>query len=111
MHYLASRSAVLILLMCAVAAVEARVVSRQSAEAFAQKITLIRQQGEVAGRAGTRKTPVTQDELNSWFTYLAQPVLPSGVAQPPMWNIGNMLSPMSSSLKPSCRWAVVACRK
>jgi len=34
---------------------------------------------------------------------------PSGMAQPPMWNIGNMLSATSSSRMPSWRCEVAAC--
>jgi hypothetical protein len=36
-----------------------------------------------------RRTPVTEDELNSWFAYQAQPVLPAGVTQPQITILGD----------------------
>jgi hypothetical protein len=73
---------------------QAATVSRQTAETFAKKIAQIQQQGEVrtqgaTPRAGTRRTPVTQDELNSWFTYSAAPLLPTGVTQPQVTILGD----------------------
>jgi hypothetical protein len=62
--------------------IEAATVSRQSADEFAQKVALIQRQGDVTERAGTWRTRLTQDELNSWFMYRAQPLLPNGVGQP-----------------------------
>jgi hypothetical protein len=67
-------------------------VSRQSAEEFAQKIALIQRQGDSpapARAAGSRRTRVTEDELNSWFMYRAQPVLPAGVGQPQIIILGE----------------------
>ena len=37
-----------------------------------------------------RRTPVTQDEVNSWFMYRAQPVLPTGVSQPQLRIVGQV---------------------
>jgi hypothetical protein len=68
------------------------IVSRQGAEDFAQKIALIqRQGGDTSGpaRAGSRRTRVTEDELNSWFMYRAQPVLPAGVSPPQITILGE----------------------
>jgi hypothetical protein len=62
--------------------VEAATVSPQSADAFAEKVSLIRRHGDLGDRAGARRTPLTQDELNSWFAYRAKPILPNGVTQP-----------------------------
>ena len=48
--------------------------------AFAKKIALI-QRSAGAGVAERRRAPhdrLTEDELNSWFVYRAQPVLPDG---------------------------------
>ncbi|MBI3050665.1 MAG: hypothetical protein HYY76_20435 [Acidobacteria bacterium] len=67
----------------------AATVSRQSAETFAQKIALIRQHGELGPGGGTRRTPVTQDELNSWFAFRGQPHLPNGVTQPEVTIVGE----------------------
>ena len=61
---------------------EAATVSRQSADAFAQKMALIQRQGDITERAGTRRTRLTEDELNSWLMYRAQPLLPNGVGPP-----------------------------
>jgi hypothetical protein len=66
---------------------QARTVSRQHAEAFAKKVTQIQAQG-AQERSAARRTPVSQDEVNSWFTYRAQPVLPSGVTQPQVTILG-----------------------
>jgi len=59
-------------------ALEAATVSQQGAETFSGKVDVIRRHGETGDRAGARRTAVTQDELNSWFTYRAQPLLPAG---------------------------------
>lgn len=64
-------------------------VSRQSADDFSQKIALIQRQGESAEPAGARRTRLTEDELNSWFMYRAQPVLPAGVSQPLITIVGE----------------------
>lgn len=57
-------------------------VSIQQADTFVRKVATIRQQGLVdAPKAAAMRTPVTQDELNSWFTYRAQAVLPAGVSK------------------------------
>src|SRR5688500_11874758 len=62
---------------------------RQQAGGVAKKIVQIQQQGEVARGATARRTPVTQDEVNSWFTYRAQPMLPAGVSQPQVTIVGQ----------------------
>jgi hypothetical protein len=63
--------------------------SRQQADAFAKKIALIQQQGSAQSGAAARRTPVTQDELNSWFTYRAEPMLPEGVSRPQLQIVGQ----------------------
>jgi hypothetical protein len=77
------------LLLAALVSLEAATVSRQSAEAFAEKVALIQRQGEVAARPAARRTALTQDELNSWFTFRAQPLLPSGISQPEVTIVGE----------------------
>ena len=67
---------------------EAATVSRQNSDAFTQKVTQIRRNAESAG-PGDRKTPVSQDELNSWFAYGAAPLLPNGVSQPQVAILGQ----------------------
>lgn len=65
-------------------------VSRQQADAFARKVANIQQQAKAdAPRTAGRRTPVSQDEVNSWFQYRAQPVLPVGVASPKLTIIGQ----------------------
>jgi hypothetical protein len=65
-------------------------VSRQQADVFARKIATIQQQGQAdVRRSAPRRTPVTQDEVNSWFTYRAQPVLPMGVSKPQLTIVGQ----------------------
>ncbi len=81
-------STVATLAVAALATVDAATVSRQSAETFSQKVTVIRRNAE-AGTPVARKTPVSQDELNSWFTYSAAPHLPGGVSQPQVTIVGG----------------------
>jgi hypothetical protein len=72
---------------------QAATVSRQNADVFAKKIVQIQQQGlqspATDRRATERRTPVTEDELNSWFAYRAQPVLPAGLSQPQITIVGQ----------------------
>jgi len=68
---------------------EAAMVSPQSADAFAEKVAVIRRHGDLGERAGARRTAVTQDELNSWFAFKAKPLLPNGVMQPEVTIVGQ----------------------
>lgn len=77
------------LALLALIPLEAATVSRQSADEFAQKVALIQRQADAAPRAGMRRTRLTEDELNSWFTFHAQPLLPNGVGQPQVTIIGD----------------------
>ena len=85
------RFALFLLLPALAISMQAATVSRQSAEEFSQKIALIQRQGEAetAKSAGARRTRLTEDELNSWFLYRAQPVLPAGVSQPQITIVGE----------------------
>ena len=83
------RFAFFFLLSIAILPLHAATVSRQSAEEFAQKIALIQRQGDSPETAGARRTRLTEDELNSWFMYRAQPVLPAGVSQPQVTILGE----------------------
>jgi len=82
------RFAFVFLVSCLVLPLHAATVSRQSAEEFSQKITLILRQGDSVTRV-ERRTRFTEDELNSWFMYRAQPVLPAGVSQPQVTILGE----------------------
>lgn len=89
MHSSYRRLATLMLSLLALASLQAATVSRQSAETFARKVAVIRQQAEVSERVGARRTSVSQDELNSWFAYQATPLLPNGVTQPQVTIVGQ----------------------
>ena len=93
MFLLQRRSAVglLIAVTIALVRVDAAAVSPQSAESFAVKIASIRDHEE-QGRAGSQRTRLTEDEVNSWFVYRKdrwQKVLPTGVAQPQVTILGE----------------------
>lgn len=78
------------LTIAALVTLEAATVSRQNADAFSKKIAAIREHAEApASRAAARRTPVSQDELNSWFTFSAAPYLPNGVSQPQVTIVGQ----------------------
>jgi hypothetical protein len=83
--------ALVFLLTALVIPLQAATISRQSAEEFSQKMALIQRQGDAATAqsVGSRRTRLTEDELNSWFMYRAQPVLPAGVSQPQITIVGE----------------------
>src|SRR5688572_28775220 len=62
--------------------------SRPQAEAFAKKIATINQHADKGGKS-PRRTVLTESELNSWFEFRAQPLLPAGVTNPKVVAIGN----------------------
>jgi hypothetical protein len=67
-------------------------VSKQQADAFAHKIEVIEKQGEPGNRktsSAPRRTPVSESEINSWFTYRAGSLLPEGLTQPALTIVGN----------------------
>ena len=80
---------VILLVFLALVPLQAASVSKQQAEVFAKKIVLIQRQADQTERAGTRRTSLSEDELNSWFTYQAQPLLPPGVADPKVTIVGG----------------------
>ena len=93
MFLLQRRSAVVLIIAVTIALVrvDAAAVSPQSAESFAVKIASIRDHEE-QGRAGSQRTRLTEDEVNSWFVYRKdrwQKVLPTGVAQPQVTILGE----------------------
>jgi hypothetical protein len=83
---------VFIAILMTFAALQAADVSRQAADSFAKKVAIISQQGALPPArpaAAARRTPVSEAEVNSWFAYRAQPLLPKGVTQPQVTIIGN----------------------
>jgi hypothetical protein len=85
---LSSPLALVIAVTATVAAADAR-LSRQQAEAFHQKILRIADHGERGGRPGPRRTELSEAELNSWFAYHAQPIMPQGIAEPTVSILGD----------------------
>ncbi len=64
-------------------------LSREQANSFSQKILLISNGSRMAEKAGSRRTSLSESELNSWFAYHAQPLMPRGVAEPKISIIGQ----------------------
>jgi hypothetical protein len=84
-----ARDAAICGLILTVASLEAAALSKQDADLFSRKLAQIVVQGDAAQKPGNRRTPVTETELNSWFTYSAKPLLPAGVSDPRITMIGN----------------------
>ena len=84
-----ARDAAICGLILTVTSLEAAAVSKQEADLFSRKLAQIVVQGDAAQKPGIRRTPVTETELNSWFTYSAKPLLPAGVSDPHITMIGN----------------------
>jgi hypothetical protein len=66
----------------------AAATSPQQADAFARKLDLIEQHA-TGHPTAPLKTPVSESEVNSWFAYRAQPLLPAGVSSPSLTIVGN----------------------
>ena len=65
-------------------------VSRQQADVFAKKIATIERHGAKSDKPRrSQRTPVTESEINSWFTYRSNPVLPEGLTKPSLTIVGN----------------------
>ena len=84
-----ARTAAIFGAVLAVASVEAAAISKQQADVFSRKVAQIVVQGDSVQKPGTKRTPVSEAELNSWFAYSAKPLLPSGVSDPHITMIGN----------------------
>jgi hypothetical protein len=69
-------------------ALQAAAISKQQADLFAQKVAQI-VGSDRNQKPGTRRTSVSETELNSWFAYSATPLLPAGVAEPRITMVGN----------------------
>jgi hypothetical protein len=78
-----------ILTVFALVPLHAATVSKQNADRFQRKLVLIQQQADAKERVGQRRTALTEDEVNSWFAYAAQPLLPAGVSQPQVTAVGQ----------------------
>jgi len=73
----------------AIATLDAAAISKQQADLFSRKVAQIVVQGDGVQKAGTKKTQVSETELNSWFAYSAKPLLPAGVSDPKVTLVGN----------------------
>lgn len=76
------------LVLAALVTAHAATTTRPQADAFARKIAIINQHAETAAKS-PRRTTVTENEVNSWFEFRAQPLLPAGVTSPKVTAIGN----------------------
>ena len=79
---------VILVLTSALATAQAANTSRPQAETFAKKIAVINQHAE-RGVKTPRRTTLTENELNSWFAFRSQPLLPTGLSQPKVTIVGN----------------------
>ena len=68
---------------------QAAAISQQQADLFAQKVAQIVGQADRVQKPGTRRTSVSETEVNSWFAYSSAPLLPSGVTEPRVTMVGN----------------------
>jgi hypothetical protein len=90
MYFRIALSASLALLLGVAVMSAAAALTPQHADAFAKKVAIISQQGTLVARtAAARRTPVSETELNSWFTYRARPLLPVGMTEPQITIIGD----------------------
>ena len=75
-------------LLASLVTAEAVNTSRSQADSFAKKLAIIRQHAAESPKS-TRRTTVTEGEVNSWFVYRAPPLLPTGVKDPRITAVGN----------------------
>jgi len=67
---------------------EAVNTSRPQSDSFAKKLAIIKQHAADSPKS-SRRTTVTEGELNSWFVYRAPALLPVGVKEPSVTVVGN----------------------
>jgi hypothetical protein len=91
-----ARTAAIFGVVVALTSVEAASISKQQADLFSRKVAQIVVQGDAVQKPGakvekpgTKKTQVSETELNSWFAYSAKPLLPSGVTEPRITLVGS----------------------
>jgi hypothetical protein len=77
-------------LFLGVAVLTAAALTPEHADSFARKIAIISQQSTLTSRTpSTRRTPVSEAEVNSWFTYRSRPLLPVGITDPQLTIVGD----------------------
>ncbi|HKC58420.1 MAG TPA: hypothetical protein VKC35_19940 [Vicinamibacterales bacterium] len=84
-----ARTAAIFGVVAALTSVEAASISKQQADLFSRKVAQIVVQGDSVQKPGTKKTQVSENELNSWFAYSATPLLPAGVTDPRITLVGK----------------------
>jgi hypothetical protein len=85
---LRSSAVTLLALLAFLATAEAVDTSRPQSDSFAKKLAIIKQHAAESQKS-SRRTTVTEGELNSWFVYRAPALLPVGVKDPRVTAIGN----------------------
>jgi hypothetical protein len=85
---LPTTAAIVALSVTVLSAADAR-LSRQDADSFQRKIMVISEGGRAATKTAPRRTALTESELNSWFAFHAQPLIPQGVADPKISILGD----------------------
>jgi outer membrane lipoprotein-sorting protein len=81
-------SVICIAILALLATAEAVNTSRPQADSFAKKLAIIKQHSAESPKT-SRRTTVTEGELNSWFVYRAPALLPVGVKDPRVTVVGN----------------------
>jgi hypothetical protein len=84
-----ARTAAIFGVVAALTSVEAASISKQQADLFSRKVAQIVVQGDSVQKPGTKKTQVSESEVNSWFAYSAKPLLPAGVTDPRITLVGK----------------------
>ena len=75
-------------LLAVLVTAEAVNTSPPQSDSFAKKLAIIKQHAAASPKS-SRRTTVTEGELNSWFVYRAPPLLPVGVKDPSVTVVGN----------------------
>ena len=88
-HRLSAVVVALLVVAATALTLQAAAISKQQADLFSRKIAQIVGQADSIERPGTRRTSVSESELNSWFAFSAKPLLPAGVAEPRITMVGN----------------------
>lgn len=84
-----SRIAVALLLATATTHAADSGLTRQQADSFNQKILLIADGRSIADSSAPKRTALTEGELNSWFAYHGQQLIPKGIAEPKISIVGQ----------------------
>ena len=87
-HSLRSTAIASAALLALLVPAEAGNTTRAQSDAFAKKLAIIRQHAEQSPKS-SRRTMVTENEVNSWFVYRAPALLPAGVKDPKVVAVGN----------------------